>query len=253
MTRADGRETTLELGDVSRTVTKTEEPPPTPPFGPPPPPPKTTTEEYRFAKLAGSDLVFEVRADRLDAAFAAPADLRDDRLARFDPASVRDLTITRPGEPPITLAKKSGDESAPDAKDKADRWYVGDVLAEPAKVNELVDALSGLTADAANRTDAPTPAELAEAGLGPDAGTTVAVTVAPEDGTRRDRGEAAYDHLPGRQGRRRGEATRRPGRRLAAAEPGRRRGGTADRPPGPGLPRPPTVRHGRRPTRPPSP
>ena len=180
VTRTDGRETQLELGKVSRTETKTEEQPPASPFAPPPPPPKTTTEEYRYAKLAGSDLVFEVRSDALDAAFAPPAELRDDRLARFDPANVRELTVTRPGEPPIVLTKKSGDEAASDADAQADRWYVGPVLADPTQVTELLESLSNLQAPADSRTDAPTPEKLAEVDLGPDAGIRVAVTVAPK-------------------------------------------------------------------------
>ncbi|MCZ2341046.1 MAG: DUF4340 domain-containing protein [Bacteroidales bacterium] len=177
--RTDGRRTTLELGKVARTVTKTEDRPPPPPFGAPPPPPKVTTEEYRYARLVGNDLIFEVRTDTLAAALADPAGLRDAQLARFDTDAVRSLTITRPNQPPIVLTKKLGNKEATDADARADRWTVGNILAETGKVTELLTQLVGLQATPDDRIDGADTKKLAELGFDPKTETTLTVTVQP--------------------------------------------------------------------------
>lgn len=145
VTAADGSAVTLRIGNVSRTVTKTEPQPPAQPFAPPPPP-RVTTEEYRYAKLDNNPLVFEVRADKLADLFPKPEELRDAQLARFDTSDVTELTVAVKGKPPVKITKKKGNKDAEREEDRQDRWYVGDVLAEPSKVTELLDQLSRLEA-----------------------------------------------------------------------------------------------------------
>lgn len=177
--RTDGRRTTLELGKVSRTVTKTEEQPPPQPFAPPPPPPKTTTEEYRYARLTGNDLLFEVRTDKLAEAFAEASTLRDAHLARFNSADVQSLTITRPNQQPIVLTKKPGNAEATEPDARIDRWSVGNILAETSKVTDLLTQLSGLQAVPDDRIDSADAKKLTELGFDPKTETTLTVTVKP--------------------------------------------------------------------------
>ena len=145
VTRADGKTVTVLLGKVSRSVTRVEEAPRVTP-GMPPQQPKATTEEYRYAKLKDNDLVFELRADKFDAIFGDPQDYRDAALVRFDSNDVTGLQLAVRGKPPIALTKKEGKKDADRDDEKQDRWYLGDQLAEPAKVTELLDQLSKLEA-----------------------------------------------------------------------------------------------------------
>lgn len=177
VTRADGRAVTVLIGAVSRSTTKTEPPPPPMFPGAPPQPPKITTEEYRYAKLKDNDLVFELRADKLNDVFADPQELRDPQLARFESGEVTELTVAVKGKPPVTLTKRKGNKDAEKDEDRLDRWYVGDVLAESSKVTELLDALARLEAKGKeNVLDAPDAAKLKELELDPAGGTKVAVT-----------------------------------------------------------------------------
>ena len=182
LTRADGRSLVVQVGNVSRSVSKTEPAPP-PQFGAPPTPPKTTTEEYRFARLKDNPLVFELRADKLTDLFADPADLRDDKLARFGSDDVTALTVARKGEPPLTLSRKRGNKDAEVEADKADRWLIGDKPAETSKVTELLDALARLEAKKDDRLDGLDAAKLAEQGITPDSTKlTLTVQAKPAEG-----------------------------------------------------------------------
>src|SRR5438552_3585969 len=130
---------TLLIGKSARTKTRTVMRP-APNMGGPPLPPQQEIihEEYRYAKLAGNDQIFEIKADRLKDIFVAGESLRDAQLARFRTEDARRVEIAQgPGKPPIVAAK-----------DK-DRWrvqkpYEGD--AEDSKITELLDKLSGLQA-----------------------------------------------------------------------------------------------------------
>ena len=179
LSRKDGRSLVVQVGSVSRSVTKTDPSPPASPFAPPPPPPKSSTEEYRFARLKDNPLVFELRTDKLADLFADPADLRDDRLARFETADVAELTVAAKGAPPLTIVRKPGNKDAEAEADKQDRWLIGDKPAEAAKVTELLDALSKLEAKKEDRLDTPDAAKLAEQGLVADS-TAVTVTARPK-------------------------------------------------------------------------
>ena len=174
--RADGKTLTLLLGKVTRTATKFEETP-RPQPGMPPAPPKATTEEYRAAKLAENDLVFEVRSDLLEADFQKAETFRDPRPARFDAGEVQTVTVALKDKPAVTLVRKPGSKDAERDEDRQDRWTVnGEQLAEPAKVSELLDPLSRLEAKSADAAlDKPAAAKLAELGL--DAPGKVTVTL----------------------------------------------------------------------------
>lgn len=100
VTRANGAPVTLLVGKVSETKTRIVKvaPPPTP-FGPPPKPQvQVIREEYRYAKLANNDQVFEVKAEKLPEIAVALDALRDPQLARFRTEDVRRLEILRDGK-----------------------------------------------------------------------------------------------------------------------------------------------------------
>jgi hypothetical protein len=179
VTRTDGKTLTLLLGKVTRTTTKVGEMPrPVP--GMPPQPPKVTTEEFRAAKLAENDLVFEVRADALKDCFLPPADYRDPKPVRYDAADVQSVTVALKGHPPLTLTRKP----AAKGSDQPDRWSVnGDTPADPAKVTELTEALAKLDAPTADPTlDAPDAKRLAELGLADPGRVTLTLQPKPAPG-----------------------------------------------------------------------
>lgn len=179
VTRTNGKAVVLLVGNVSRTVNRTEDRPPPPPFGAPPPPPKVTIEEYRYARLKDNDLVFEIRSDKLGDLFADPQELRDSALARYEAGDVTELTVAVKGKPPVKLVRKKGNKDAVRDDDRQDRWYVGDLLAESSKVTELLDQLSRLEAKGKNQLiDLPNPAKLKELDLEPP--TVVTVVVQPK-------------------------------------------------------------------------
>lgn len=129
VTRNDGVVVTLLLGDRSRSEAPT---PPMRPGAPPPPP-----EAYRYAKLANSDLVFEVQDGRLGDVFLAFDLLRDNRLARFNPDDAERVELRRAGDNVVLV------------KEKKDSWRMTSPRHAPAdgeKVQELLRKLSTLEA-----------------------------------------------------------------------------------------------------------
>jgi hypothetical protein len=148
VTRPNGDTVTLLIGKLSPTVRERKMAAPAPPPGVPfQPPPQTVKEEYRYAKLANNDQVFEVRADTLKDLFVAAKDVRDPRLARFKADDARRLEVKYAGQD-VALAKEK------------DRWRLEKPLqadAETSKVNELLDKLSGLEARDADLIDAADP------------------------------------------------------------------------------------------------
>lgn len=176
VTRTGGAPVVLQVGNVSRVVEAP--PPPIDPFSPPPPP--KPGETFRYAKLADNPLVFEIRADKLADLIADPESLRDPSLARFEPANVTELAIAMKSKPPIKLLRKKGNKNADKEDDRKDRWFVGDLLADEAKVTELIDALAKLDAKGKeNLVDAPDAAKLKELALDPADATRVFVLVQP--------------------------------------------------------------------------
>ncbi len=175
----DGRSLVVLIGAVARSVERpSDAPPPRGLPGQPPPPPAVVTEEFRYAKLADNEQVFELRADKLADLFADAGAYRDPVVARFQVPDVTAVTVTPRGKPAVTLTKIAGQKDADKDEDRIDRWQVNGTPAEAAKVTELLDKLSGLRApDAAVVQDGADAAKLKALGLDPPA---VAVTVRTE-------------------------------------------------------------------------
>lgn len=176
VTRKDGRSLVVLIGGVARTAERpSDAPPPRGLPGQPPPPPAVTIEEYRYAKLADNDQVFELRADKLAELFADAGAYRDPVVARFQVGDVASVTVAPRGKPAVTLTKITGQKDADREEDRIDRWQVNGTPAEAAKVTELLDKLSGLRApDAAAIQDGADAAKLKTLGLDPPA---VTVTI----------------------------------------------------------------------------
>jgi hypothetical protein len=156
----------LLVGKVSQ-IKSRPAPPGNPLLGQPPPPPPPP-EEYRYAKLKDNDQVFEIRANRLKEVFVKLDDLRDPHLAHFRTEDVVRVEVAQPGQKPLVLARD---------KDKS-RWKLeqpaaGD--AESARVTELLDKLSNLSARDKDVIDKADPKE-----QGLDSPTTVTVTAEEE-------------------------------------------------------------------------
>ena len=139
-TRPNGGKITLQLGKVSDAKARVVSKPPPPQFGQPPMPPQIVTEEYRYAKLADNDQLFEVKADSLkDIAVTLDA-LRDPQLARFKTDDVKRLEI-RHGKEDLVLVKIKDND-----KEKWRFEKPGTEEAETKQVEEVLDKLAGLQA-----------------------------------------------------------------------------------------------------------
>ncbi len=148
VTRPDGATLTLLVGKLSPTVRERKLPPPAPPPGLPfQPPPQVVKEEYRYAKLADNDQVFEVRADALKGLFVPAKDLRDAHLARFKTEDARRLEVKYAGQDVVLVKEK-------------DDWQLEKPIqakADTSKVFELLDKLAALEARDADVIDAADP------------------------------------------------------------------------------------------------
>jgi hypothetical protein len=130
VTRPDGTVTTLLFGNRSRG----DGPPPIPPRPGMPPPPSDT---YRYARLEGSDLIFEVQDGRLNDVFQTVDALRDNRLARFNTDDAERIEVREGGQAVVLV------------KEKKDTWKMTsprDAGADNDKVRDLLQKLSGLEA-----------------------------------------------------------------------------------------------------------
>lgn len=128
--RHDGTTTTLHLGNRSRG----DRPPPVPPRPGQPPP---TPDSYRYAKLADSDVIFEVQDGKLNDVFVPFETLRDNRLARFAADDAEEVTVRQGGQV-VRLVK-----------DKKDSWKMlspRETAADNEKVRDLLQKLSTLEA-----------------------------------------------------------------------------------------------------------
>lgn len=140
VTRPTGGTLDLLVGSVSKLDVRKElkPPPPGPPGMPQEPRIELVKEEYRYAKLADNELIFEVKGDKLDEKVPAdPGKLRDPRLARFESRDARRLEVDHPGEKIVLLHDKD-----------SFKWQLqssGQTLpAETSQVTELLGKLSGL-------------------------------------------------------------------------------------------------------------
>ena len=166
VTRNDGTTVTLLIGKESpRTEERkvTRQPPPGQPL---PPMVEKVVQKFRYAKLAGNDQIFEIKADKLTDLFLPFGDLRDAKLARYRGEDARRVEV-KYKDVDIVLARKDG------------KWRLEKPIsadAEAAKITELLDKLSGLETRGADVNDK---ADLKEQQLDPPAG-VVAVTIEDE-------------------------------------------------------------------------
>src|SRR5262249_145901 len=129
----------LYVGKVSSMKDRKElRPSPPNPLGMPSPPKEISVpEEYRFAKLADKDLIFEIKRDKWADRIAIPLEsLRDAQLARFKSDDVRRVEVKQGGQDLVLV------------KDK-EKWRVEKPLAidaESSQANELLDKLADLKA-----------------------------------------------------------------------------------------------------------
>jgi hypothetical protein len=161
-------EITLLIGKNARTKTRTVLRP-APNMGGPPMPPQQEVihEEYRYAKLAGNEQIFEIKADKLKDVFIDGKTLRDPQLARFRTEEARRLEI-KPGNGGIDIV----------AVKEKDRWRLHkpyETDAEDSKITELLDKLSNLQARDKDVIDS---ADLKTYGF---AGPTATITVTAEE------------------------------------------------------------------------
>ncbi|MFO0803593.1 MAG: DUF4340 domain-containing protein [Gemmataceae bacterium] len=150
VTQTDGSKLVLLVGAVAKTVERdvpAPSPPPMPGLPPLPPMTRKVKEEYLFAKLADNPQVFMLRAEKLNDLFPKADGLRDPQLAAFSTDEVQEVSIARPGQPPVKLVKK-------DAKWMVDRQPAA-VAADSAAVNDLLNQLSGLRRGSAEVVGSP--------------------------------------------------------------------------------------------------
>src|SRR5262249_12844276 len=141
-------------GNVSQVKERPGTPPPPQP-GAPPLPPVAIREEYRYARLEGQSLIFEIKADKLNELFVPASTLRDEKLARFQSRDVDRVEIKQPesklhilgmdlNRPGATIVlTREKDEK------KGDKWRIAEpiqALAEGEKITELLEKLAALEA-----------------------------------------------------------------------------------------------------------
>ena len=128
------------------------------PGGPPGAPPQSLKQkvpvEYRYARIDGNPQVFLVAADKLPNLFVAVGELIDTRVARFSADEVQEVLLRSPSQPEVKLMRKKGNPKATNPDERSDRWFVdaqpNPLLADSARVNELLDQLTGLRASQFN-------------------------------------------------------------------------------------------------------
>jgi hypothetical protein len=175
----------LDVGNVSQVKERPGTPPPPQP-GAPPLPPVPVREEYRYARLEGQPLIFEIKADKFNDLFVPASTLRDEKLARFQSRDVDrveiqqpeskmhilGLDLNRPGVKIVLVRDK--DEK------KGDKWRIIEpiqALAETDKIADLLDRLSGLEARDKDVIDN---ANLKETGFEPAAGDQITLSLTEE-------------------------------------------------------------------------
>jgi hypothetical protein len=149
---ADRRPVTVKFGGLV-SVTR-EESETTPGRGPDAPPETTSrpvTVAHCYAQLEGNEQLFTVPADKVAPLFAKAGDLVESRVARFSTDEVRQVTIARPGKPPIVLTSKKGDRKSTKPEEREDRWFIerdpNPLLADSDRVREFVGRLASFNGD----------------------------------------------------------------------------------------------------------
>lgn len=157
VTTKTGGTITVKFGGVAKTVEREET---TTAAGPPGTPPIPMTRKvsttYRYAQVVGNPQLFTVPAAKIDDLFATAGDLIDARVARFEAADARAVTVAVPGKPPLKLALTPGNPKATKPDERQDRWFIeaapNPLPADGALVRDLLDKLGDFRGDV--RTDA---------------------------------------------------------------------------------------------------
>jgi hypothetical protein len=154
VTRPNGDVVVLQIGKKSdtkrmRTITR-----PAPP-GVPGLEPTTISvpEEFRYAKLQNNSQIFEIKTDKLKDIFLAAKDLRDARLARFEPKEVTRLEVKQNGADIVLVKDKQPEkekkDTSPFPEPEAAKWRLEKPIqadADSTKITELLDDLSRVEA-----------------------------------------------------------------------------------------------------------
>jgi len=154
---------TVRFGGLARISERTEEAEPGS-FAPP----QTVRTVLRYARVEGNPQLFLVSDKNLPDLLAVtrPA---DPRVARFTTEEVREVTVAVTGRPPFTLRRSpaagsdgsasstnsGGSGGSTGSDDRRDRWQIeakpNPLAAETNSVNDLLDRLGRLSADADDR------------------------------------------------------------------------------------------------------
>ncbi len=145
--RSGGQSVTLELGKVAPSPGKKAPMPPEFPGAPKPP-----EEEYRYARVRGSDQVFILPYGKLKQNVLIPfTELRESNVVTFAPADARRVEVERQKRVPWWGFPLGGTEKLLFTYDeKAHKWQMKLPLeadAETSRVDDLLRELSGLRAE----------------------------------------------------------------------------------------------------------
>ena len=215
----------------------------------------TVPEEFRYAKLQNNSQIFEIKTDKLKDIFLAAKDLRDPRLARFEPKEVTRLEVKQNGVEIVLVKEKQPEkekkEPAPFPVPETSKWRLEKPIqadAESSKVTELLDDLSRLEARDPDILDGK---DAASFGLAEPAATAeIKIVVEQEtksaDGAKTEAG--AHFRLSARQARRRQALRAGPRRRAHQCAQESGQAGVAHQASRPRLSRParPRLQHCRR-------
>jgi hypothetical protein len=152
---------TIRFGSVARTGERVETI--TIPGGPPGSPPQTIPRkiplEYRFARLDGNPQVFVVSTEKFPDLFTSVDQLVDPQVARYSTDEVQEVVIRHAGNPEVKLFRKKGNPKSTNPAETQDRWFLdakpNPLLADTARVSELLDQLAGFRSDGSDRSSYP--------------------------------------------------------------------------------------------------
>ena len=151
--QSNGESVTVRFGAVSKTGERTETitmPSPQPGM-PPQSIPRKIPFDYRYAKIDGNPQVFVVSAEKFPDLFVKVEQLTDAQVARFSTDEVEEVIVRHPGSPDVKLTRKKGNPKSANPAESLDRWFLdakpNPLLADPARVDELLKQLAGFRSD----------------------------------------------------------------------------------------------------------
>lgn len=160
--QSNGDSVTVRFGEVSKTGERTETMtmPSAQPGMPPQSFPRKVPFDYRYAKIDGNPQVFVVSAEKFPDLFVKVEQLTDSQVARFSPDEVDEVVIRHTGSPEVKLTRKKGNPKATVPAETMDRWFLdakpNPLIADNARVDELLNQLSGFRSDRPENTTYPT-------------------------------------------------------------------------------------------------